>query len=64
MISNEQLKSFDVIIVLLVTALVGIGIVAISSAQHVNSGADPIYVRRQIYVFIVGFNIDAYFCIH
>ena len=48
MISNEQLKSFDVIIVLLVTSLVGIGIVANSSAQHVNSGADPIYVRRQI----------------
>lgn len=54
MISKEQLKSFDVIIVLLVTTLVGIGIIAISSAQHVNSGADPIYVRRQILFFIIG----------
>lgn len=54
MISREQLKSFDILVVLFVTALVGIGIIAISSAQHVNSGADPIYVRRQIIWFIIG----------
>lgn len=46
MISREQLKSFDMVLILLVTALVGIGVVAISSAQHVNSGADPVYVRQ------------------
>lgn len=55
MISKEQLKSFDIGIVLLVIILIGIGIVAISSAQHINSGADPIYVKRQMLFFIIGF---------
>lgn len=55
MISREQLKFLDIGMILLVIILVGIGLVAISSAQHVNSGADPIYVRRQITWFMIGF---------
>ncbi|WP_058485492.1 rod shape-determining protein RodA [Defluviitalea phaphyphila] len=55
MISKQQLKFFDILIVFLVTVLVIIGLIAISSAQHVNSGADPIYVRKQIIWFIIGF---------
>ncbi|NLJ89173.1 MAG: rod shape-determining protein RodA [Epulopiscium sp.] len=54
MISKKQLKSFDILMVLLVIVLVAIGIVAISSAQHVNSGADPIYVNRQLLFFVIG----------
>lgn len=54
MISNKYLKSFDIVLVFLVTALVTLGIIAISSAQHINSGADPIYVKRQILFFVVG----------
>ncbi|NLK21513.1 MAG: rod shape-determining protein RodA [Epulopiscium sp.] len=54
MISKEQLKRFDIGLVLLVTALVGIGVVAISSALHVNSGADPEYVHKQIMFYLIG----------
>ena len=54
MISKKQLKSFDILMVLLVIVLVAIGIVAISSAQHVNSGADPIYVNRQLLFLLSG----------
>ena len=54
MITKNQLRNFDFLMVLLVCALVVIGIVAISSATHVNLGEDPTIFRSQILFFVIG----------
>jgi rod shape determining protein RodA len=54
MITKNQWRNFDFLMVLLVCALVVIGIVAISSATHVNLGEDPSVFRSQILFFVIG----------
>ena len=51
---KETIKILDILMVLLVIVLVAIGIVAISSAQHVNSGEIPYMLIDNCYFLLSG----------
>lgn len=55
MISREDIKKIDIWIILIVSALVGISIVAIGSATKVHLGGSTTLVKKQVLFFIMGF---------
>lgn len=55
MISRDNIKKIDIVILLIVCALVGISIMAIGSATKIHVGGSFTHVKKQVIFFIIGF---------
>lgn len=55
MITRDNIKKIDILIVLIVCALVGISIMAIGSATKIHVGGSFTHVKKQIVFFAIGF---------
>lgn len=53
MFRDYNLRKYDILIILIVIALVGFGIVNIASATQVNSSGSQVKLNKQLYGFIV-----------
>jgi len=55
MITKDNIKKIDLLVIMIIFALVGISVLAIGSATKIHVGGSLTHVKKQVIFFIIGF---------